>query len=613
MYTNLEQYDALIQHIDMSIETYESMDKIFHSMSSSELSSVSHKYVKSIEEKLALNKEKADASVKINNINVALALYTECIDTYISMLENLPNLLNGKSPMKYALSRERYISNIYGIFYKMYLISQEYVSSYYDMRHEIKIRALDLDSFQLNNFYNVDYISRSSVSYIYSLHKLSYWDRRLLVSTVKQHIQNDSDKKVESNIYLNYLSRVGFANKWSGNLQVDITNPRYKYYEGDIELYIDIIILKAQLTSFTNLNLAIEHYSLIENTCKELLNKDNIDYFLKLKSNLAIEFHSRVEDIYKEVLSSDQCKLELQASLAIASFGKARAYELLDASNLYNYQMAVDSYSKSLSALNDVSNSMSNIDDYSYSNELIQFSAKVHDSRAMLYNKLDQFHLAKIDYEKVAQLHYSTCHSKMIRIEDQVDWFLQGILFINDTNNGFHDSRTFDLLSIEQPLRIFNYTIFEGENIILRLFQLKFDLTILNSDDVTIKNDLILLANIMHALGNAFVLNAIQNNSVEQPCFSSSSSIYEGDPEISDHLLSAVGEIESAFEFVKILDRYESHRSNLEIAVKLHTQAISIMTQHGYSYTPIWDYDLNISSQLLEYKDNQSQMFDIPF
>jgi hypothetical protein len=92
-----------------------------------------------------------------------------------------------------------------------------------------------------------------------------------------------------------------------------------------------------------------------------------------------------------------------------------------------------------------------------------------------------------------------------------------------------------------------------------------------------------------------------------------SPSVYDGDPVLSDYLLAALSQIESAYEFIKIRSVYESHRSNLEVAVKLHTQAISLMTKYGYSYTKIWDYDLNISSQLLEYKDNQSQMFDIPF
>lgn len=613
-YINLEKYDALIQNIDMSIKAYEYMDEIFSNMNSHELGVVSRAAIQTIEVKLELKVEKADANIKIHNPNAALLLYAECVNTYEGILYNLPCQLPYILPSKYAMHRNCYIRNIQDIIVKMYSINKDYMKSHYDIKHEIKISTLKLDHIYLNKVYELDSVNRSSVAHIYKLQELIYWDSCLFTSTVKFDIRKASDKNSHSKFYLYYLNILDFVNEWTGNIEQDITNPSYKYHEDDIQGYIDsVALLKAQTSSFTDLNLAIQHYSIVENVCEALLIKDNIDYFLKLKSNLATEYHSRVEAIYKEVLDSDQCKLELRASSAIASFGKAHAYELLDSSNLHNYQMALSSYSRAISELNKINNTILGIDDYGYSNELTHFLIKIHDSRANLYNNLHKLELAKIDCEKVAQLHYTTCFSKIISIEDQVDWFLQGMLFINDTNNGFHDSRTFDLSSIEQPLKIFKYPIFKGENILLKLFQLKFDLTILNSVENSFKNNFILLASILHTLGNALVLDAIQNNSLSKREFSISPSVYEGDPATSAHIFSAVGQVQNAFKFVKILNGHESHYDNLRIAVKLHSQAISIMTQYDYAYNPIWDFDLSISTQLLEYKNNQSEMFDIPF
>ena len=610
-YSNLKKYDALIQNIDMSIKAYEYMDEIFSNMNSHELGLISRKDIETIEvSKLKLKVEKADANIKIYNPNAALLLYIDCINTYEGILYNLPCQLPDIVPSKYAMHRNRYISNIHDIIIKMYSINKDYIKSHYDIKLEIKISTLNLDRIHLNKIYELDSVNRSSVGYIYKLQELMYWDSCLFRSTVKFDIRKASDKNLHSKFYLYYLNILDFVNQWTGNIEQDITNPSYKYHEDDIQGYIDsVALLKAQISSFTDFSLAIEQYSMIENICEELLKTDNIDYFLKIKSNLDIEYHPRVEKIYKQLLDNDKCLIELRASLAIASFGKACTYELLDASHLYNYQMALNSYSRAISELNKINSTILGIDDYGYSNELTHFLIKVHDSRANLYNNLHKLELAKIDCEKVAQLHYTTCFSKIISIEDQVDWFLQGMLFINDNNNGFHDSRTFDLSSIEQPLKIFNYPIFKGENILLKLFQLKFDLTILNS----VENNFILLANILHALGNALVLDAIQNNSLSKWEFSISPSVYEGDPATSAHIFSAVGQVENAFKFVKILNGHEYHYDNLRIAVKLHTQAISIMTQHDYAYKPIWDFDLSISTQLLEYKDNQSEMFDIPF
>ena len=615
MYSNLKKYDALIQNIDMSIKAYEYMDEIFSNMNSHELGLISRKAIETIEvSKLKLKVEKADANIKIYNPNAALLLYIDCINTYEGILYNLPCQLPDIVPSKYAMYRNRYISNIHDIIIKMYSINKDYIKSHYDIKLEIKISTLNLDRIHLNKLYELDSVNRSSVGYIYKLQELMYWDSCLFTSTVKFDIRKASDKNSHSKFYLYYLNILDFVNEWTGNIEQDITNPSYKYHEDDIQGYIDsVALLKAQISSFTDLNLAIQQYSIVENICEALLNKDSIDYFLKIKSNLDIEYHPRVEKIYKQLLDNDKCLIELRASLAIASFGKAHAYELLDASNLYNYQMALDSYSRAISELNKINNTILGIDDYGYSNELTHFLIKVHDSRANLYNNLHNLELAKIDCEKVAQLHYTTCFSKIISIEDQVDWFLQGMLFINDTNNGFHDSRTFDLSSIEQPLKIFNYPIFKGENILLKLFQFKFDLTILNSVENSFKNNFIFLASILHTLGNALVLDAIQNNSLSKWEFSISPSVYEGDPATSAHIFSAVGQVENAFKFVKILNGHEAHYDNLRLAVKLHTQAISIMTQHDYAYNPIWDCDLSISSQLLEYKNSQSEKFDIPF
>lgn len=613
-YINLKQHDTLIRNLDTSIEIYEYIDEIFYNMSSHDFGIVNQKFIESIQGKLKLKKEKADLSIKINNPNDALTLYTECISSYANIINNLPHYLYGIRPSRYAVYRKKYISIIYDIVFEMLSINKYYLKNTYGIKHEIEIPILKLDNFQLNNFYGLESINRSSVDHIYKLQTLACWDSQLFTSTVKCDIRNANDKNSHSKIYLEYLNRLDFVNEWTGNLEQDITNPSYKYHEDDIEGYIGFVaLLKAQISSFTDFSLAVEQYSMIENICEELLKTDNIDYFLKLKSNLDIEYHPRVEKIYKQVLDNDKCLIELRASLAIASFGKACTYELLDASYLYNYQMALDSYARAISELNKINSTILGIDDYGYSNELTHFLIKVHDSRANLYNNLHKLELAKIDCEKVAQLHYTTCFSKIISIEDQVDWFLQGMLFINDNNNGFHNSRTFDLSSIEQPLRIFNYPIFEDENIILKLFQLKFDLTILNSAENSFKNDFILLANILHTLGNALVLDAIQNNSLSKWEFSISPSVYEGDPATSAHMFSAVGQVQNAFKFVKILNGHESHYDNLRIAVKLHTQAISIMTQHDYVYNPIWDFDLSISTQLLEYKNNQSEMFDIPF
>ena len=613
-YINLNQYDTLIDNIDMSIKLYEHIDDILLTVNSQELHIARRKSIQSIEEKLKLKIEKADSYIKINDTNASLTLYTECINTYINIIRNLPCELISIEPREYAMKRNSYIRSMYHISIKMYLIDKEYMKVYYDNKYEVKIFILESDDSQTKRFHGLEFISRSSVDYIHKIQKSAYWDNRLFISTLRNEIKNAIDNNVYSKLYLNYVSRLEFIKKWTGEIEKDIANPLYRYYEDDIEGYISIVVLlKAQISYFIDLNLAVKQYSMIENTCDDLLKVDNVDYFLKLKSNLAIEYHPRVENIYKQILDNDKFLIELRASLAIASFGKACAYEVLDGSHLYNYQMAVDSYSRAILELSKINSIILGIDDYGYSNELTHFVIKVHDSRAILYNRLHQLESAKTDYEKVAQLHYATCYSKTMSIEDQVEWFLQGMLFINDSNNGFHVSSTLDISSVEHPLRIFNYPIFEGENIILKLLQLKFDLTILNSDDESLKNDPILLANILHALGNAFVLNAIQNNNLNKLEFLVSPSVYDGDPVLSDYLLAALSQIESAYEFIKIRSAFESHRSNLEVAVKLHTQAISLMTKYGYSYTKIWDYDLNISSQLLEYKDNQSQMFDIPF
>ncbi|OXL24678.1 hypothetical protein [Psychrobacter sp. DAB_AL32B] len=575
-YKDIHDIDSAIEYSVLFIERLKEFELLLEGYENNKTVSASRISILEIKQKMLLVK----AGLYTQNLEKESALnsYNEFICIYEGFLRNPPVILGRFQSDFYKRYGLRYLKEIdkalnVSIELQESLNSPVLASKAYT---EIKL-------FQLNYLIEGRYSRDRVVSFrteakgiMPRLYHLQYWERVLFESKIRNDIKLAEQKDYLTKSYFAYISDLDGSNWW-----FNIATKSASYVEldnYDYCQYIDILTNRAQTISYTDTVLAIEEYSKAIDVCCNYLDRKNACILINIKSRIAVLF-----------------------------FCRATAYESLG--DKVNLELGLVDYSESIAQLEYLRVYRVDKRGYGESNDLNQFLLRVYFSRAMLHNKVRKKNLAQQDFESVTSLHYQLYFSKIIYIEHQIDWFLQGMIFVNDDGTGFYDSKNIEMSNIKNPIELFLYPIYENDATLYEVLENKFKFSQNTLVEIRNNNDYTFVSNMLHSLGNAFVICAIKSNRRHL-----------------DLLLLILDKVENVYEEIKILNNIDPVRSASEIletdvikagfllekngtnsnqaysyykiAQRIHLQAIEIMRDHSYVYPELWDYDLRISTQL---------------